>query len=422
MMTRFLAVVLGALFLTACQDNTGLTSEDVVTGQENDPVGPAAAIDDDLVAANTEFGFKLFGELATEYEGQNLFISAPSVAIALAMTYNGADGSTRGDMARALALEGIDLDEVNASYADLLTLLANPDSAVELSIANSLWARQGLPFKEEFLKRNEDFYRAEIAELDFHDAGAAQTINDWVNNKTKERIKTIVSPPIDPRTILFLINAIYFKGIWTDEFDETLTEDRSFNLLDGTSKDHPRMHQSGDYRYLQNDQFQAVRLPYGSKRISMYVFLPNRESSLEEFQRALTAANWSDWMAEFHMMEGDVALPRFRLEFETSLNDALHALGMGIAFDPDSANFSAMFPISNDANVYISNVKHKTFVEVNEQGTEAAAVTSVEVGITEFVPGPPQRFSMVVDRPFFFAIRDDLTGLVLFTGSIVEPM
>ncbi len=419
-MTRFSFVLLSLLFLAACQDNTGLTSEDNVNDPSEQP-GPAD-VSDDMFATSTRFGFKLYGQLVTEYEGQNLFVSTPSVAIALAMTYNGAEGTTKDAMARAMSLEGIDLDEVNASYADLLTLLANPDSAVELSIANSLWARQGLPFKDDFLQRNEDFYRAEIASLDFNDPNAARTINAWVNDKTKGKISAIVSPPINPETILFLINAIYFKGAWTYEFDETLTEDRTFHLLNGSSKGHPRMHQSGYYRYLHNDQFQAVRLPYGSKRMSMYVFLPSQESSLKEFQQSLTAENWWDWMSDFRSTEGDVALPRFRLEFETSLNDALHALGMGIAFDPDNADFSAMFPVSADANVYISNVKHKTFVEVNEQGTEAAAITSIEVGATEFMPEPPQRFSMIVDRPFFFAIRDDQTGIVLFMGSIVDPL
>jgi serpin B len=418
-----LAVFTCILALLSCQDNAGLTSKDDVNGQENTPVRPAGEINDSLVTANTAFGFKLFGELAQEYDGQNLFVSPPSVAIALAMTYNGAAGTTRDAMARTLELQGMDLDAVNSSYADLLTILANPDSAVELSIANSLWARQGLPFKDDFLQRNQDFYHAEVAALDFGDPDAAPTINGWVSDKTRGKIREIVDDPINSETILFLINAIYFKGIWTYEFADSLTEDRPFTLLDGSVKQNPTMHQSGDYRYLRGDGFQAVSLPYGTRRLSMYVFLPEEGSSLSEFQRSLTAENWREWMAEFRTTEGDIALPRFRLEYEASLVTALRALGMGVAFDPFSADFSEMFPVSAAANVFISNVKHKTFVEVNEQGTEAAAVTSVEVGVTAFEPGPPpQRFSMIVDRPFFFAIRDDRTGLTLFMGSIVEPL
>ncbi len=416
------AILLAALLLLACQDKAVPTSEGDMNTPTHDPVTPAD-VSTELVAANTAFGFKLFGELATEYDGQNLFVSPPSVAIALAMTYNGADGTTADAMVHTLALDGMSLDSVNASYADLMSLLINPDSAVELSIANSLWARKGLDFKKDFLQRNEEYYRAEVSALDFGNPDAAPTINRWVNDQTRGKISSIVDSPIDPSTILFLINAIYFKGTWTYAFNDTLTEDGTFHLLNGSTKQHPRMFQSGDYRYLENSQFQAVRLPYGSGRISMYVFLPSAKSSLREFEGSLTAENWFGWMSEFHTREGDVALPRFRLEFETSLNEALIALGMGPAFSPGGANFSAMFPISADANVYISQVKHKTFVEVNEQGTEAAAVTSVEMAVTALPPGePPQRFSMIVDRPFFFAIRDDETGTVLFMGSIVEPM
>lgn len=416
---RFIAIVSG-LAAFACQGDAGLRPEGDGNAPNNNTVQPAD-VNAELVAANTAFGFKLFNELATEYDGQNLFVSPPSVAIALAMTYNGAAGATADAMAHTLALDGMDVDSVNASYAELLALLSDPDSVVQLSIANSLWAREGLDFKQDFLQRNRDYYRAEVSALDFSDPGSATRINNWVNDQTRGKINGIVSPPIDPQTILFLINAIYFKGAWTVEFDKASTEDSPFHLLDGSIKKHPRMYRSGDYRYFQNSQFQAVRLPYGSGRISMYVFLPSAESNLREFEHLLTAENWSNWMSEFQTLGGDIALPRFRLEFETSLNEALIALGMAPAFSFGGADFSAMFPVSAGANVYISNVKHKTFVEVNEEGTEAAAVTSVEMGVTS--DGPPRnRFSMIVDRPFFFAIRDDRSGTVLFMGSIVEPL
>lgn len=419
-MSRFCVILLSSILWLACQENTGLASEESVGGKEQNQT-QAAGIDGGEFAATTAFGFRLFNELTLEYPGQNTFVSPPSVAIALAMTYNGAEQATAAAMKQALSLEDFDRDQINAMFTDLMALLEEPDSAVELSIANSLWARKGMPFKEDFLQRNEKHYRAKVSDLDFNSSQAADIINHWVDDQTRGKIDGIVTPPIDPTTILFLINAIYFKGAWTDEFDDALTEDQEFHLLDGSTKQHPRMHQSGDYRYLHTEQFQAVSLPYGNERLSMYVFLPSSDLSLREFQGTLTATNWSRWMSEFRMMEGDIGLPRFRLEFETSLNDALTALGMGVAFDSDNADFSAMFPVSADANVYISNVKHKTFVEVNEQGTEAAAVTSVEVRLAEAAPDPPQRFTMIVDRPFFFAIRDDRTGTVLFMGSIVEP-
>lgn len=419
-MRRFVLILSTAFCLLACQGNAGVSSEN--SGKGGNPTRPTEA-GGVQYAAITDFGFKLFNELVPAYDDQNLFISPASVAIALAMTYNGAAGATADAMTAGLSLDGMDRGEINTAFADLLTLLANPDSAVELSIANSLWARQGLPFKEDFLQRNTEYYRAEISALDFSSQDAAPTINKWVNDQTRGKISGIVDPPIDPSAILFLINAIYFKGEWTYAFNDTLTEDGAFYLLDGSAKQHPQMHQSGDYAYLENDQFQSVRLPYGkNERLAMYLFLPRAESSLKDLEGTLTADNWSAWMEEFRMMEGDIALPRFRLEFNATLNDALIALGMGTAFDPSAADFRDMFPTSASANVYISKVKHKTFVEVNEQGTEAAAVTSVEMALTEATPGPPQRFSMIVDRPFFFAIRDDQTGTVLFMGSIVEPM
>ena len=420
-MNRTIVILLSGILLLACQDNTGVTSEAIVGGPGQNTAQPAG-IDGGEFAATTEFGFRLFSELTSEYDGQNIFISPPSVAICLAMTYNGAQGSTAEAMKQALSLDELDQEQINATFADLLALLDNPDSAVELSIANSLWARKGLPFKEDFLQRNEEFYRAEVSSLDFNNPDAASIINRWVNDQTRGKITGIVDPPIDPSSILFLINAIYFKGTWTDVFDESLTQDQTFHLLDGSTIDHPLMKQSGDYRYLETDRFQAIRLPYGRWRLSMYVFLPSRESSLKEFQSTLTAANWSGWMRQFAMRDGSIVLPRFRIEFESTLNDALKALGMEIAFDPSGADFRGMFPVTDAAKVYISKVKHKTFVEVNEHGTEAAAVTSTDMAMTAMPPeDTPPPFHMVVDRPFFFAIRDGQTGTVLFMGSIVDP-
>jgi serpin B len=409
------------LALLGCQQDTGVTSQLPTDSPPDFSEHVAGTFDQPLVDANLLFSFKLFDGLTTADPGANVFISSPSVAIALTMACNGADNETRTAMTDALELEGLSMEDVNAAYESLIALLESPDSAVELSIANSLWAREGLPFKEEFLQVNAEYYDAEVTELNFNLPEAAPTINAWVSDNTRGKIREIVDDPIDPAIIMFLINAIYFKGPWTYEFADSLTEDRAFTLLDGSTKRHPLMHQSGMYDYLRGDGFQAVSLPYSKGRVSMYVFLPDRESSLAAFQIQLTAANWKDWMASFQETKGDIALPRFTIEYETSLVDALSQLGMGIAFSESEADFGRMFPISPAANVYISDVKHKTFVEVNEVGTEAAAVTSVEFGVTAF-PGPqPEYFTMTVDRPFFFAIRDNETGVLLFMGSIVDP-
>ncbi|MBD1998640.1 serpin family protein [Leptolyngbya sp. FACHB-541] len=367
-----------------------------------------------LVAANTRFGFKLFSQIL-EQNGQptNLMVSPTSVAIALTMTYNGASGTTQQAMAEALELEGMSLEEINQANAALELALENADPEVQLAIANSLWSREDTSFNPDFLQRNRDFYSAEVASLDFTNPSAIATINNWVSRNTQEKISEIIQD-IRPNAVLFLINATYFKGNWTTPFNAERTSDRPFTLLDSSQKQHPTMTQSGRYAYLENDQFQAVSLPYGeSKRLSMYVFLPRENSSLSAFQQSLTAENWETWMSQFGRQEGAISLPRFKLEYTTQLNDVLEALGMGVAFT-DQADFSGM----SDEPLSISQVQHKTFIEVNEEGTEAAAVTSVEI---QTLSAPTAPFQMTADRPFFYAIRDNQTETVLFMGTVVEP-
>lgn len=375
---------------------------------------PAAALDSRLVAANTRFAGKLFGELARRDPGKNIFISPASVAMALAMTYNGADGETKQAMAKTLALQGMNEEEVNRAYAALRTILENPDPKVRLTVANSLWARKETPFNKEFLEINKKYYGAQVSALDFDDPAAPARINAWVSKKTRGKIGNLVDK-IEKDDILFLINAVCFEGKWAVAFDPAKTIERPFTLGDGRQKRHPLMFQSGEFRYYRGDRFQAVSLPYGKGRISMYVFLPDPGSSLEEFYAGLNAAGWEKWRAGFSLRKGDLFLPRFKLEYEQTLNDALKALGMEVALDESRADFRKMCPVP--PIVWIDEVKHKTFVEVNEEGTKAAAATSVRIkqAVIE------DKFSLVVDRPFFFAICDDQTGTILFMGSVVDP-
>jgi serine protease inhibitor len=377
---------------------------------------PVEELDQRLVDANNGLGFNIYRQLAAQEPERNIFVSPSSIITALAMAYNGAEGETRAAMEETLLLQGMTMDEVNAAFADLLTILQNPDPNVELAVANSLWAREGISFNEDFINRSRDYYGAELTELNFDDPGSADTINHWVKENTRNKIDGIVEPPINPETILFLINAIYFKGEWSEPFDPELTSAATFNLPDGNSKEHPFMFQNDDFDYLETDLFQAVRLPYGkNERLGMYLFLPAAAVGLEEFQAGLNKADWNNWTGSFRSMEGDLSLPRFSFEYDVSLKKTLEALGMGIAFEEGTADFSGMRPTPPD--LFINEVKHKTFVEVNEEGTEAAAVTSVEVGTTAM----PETFSMVLDRPFFFVIADDMTGTILFMGSVLEP-
>jgi len=372
-------------------------------------------VDDDIVADAilpsdiTTFDFKLFGELIRrEGIGKNIFMSPISIAIALAMTCNGAQGETQKAMAEVLELTGIDLETVNQTNALLIKDLGNPDPKVQLDIANSLWVREGVKFKPDFIQRNEDFYGAKVTNLDFDDPGAPDIINNWVSEKTHGNIDKIIDK-IDDLSILFLINALYFKGTWTVEFDREKTYEGTFIRIDGSKKNIQMMNSKSDYMYYWDEKFEAISLPYGNGRVSMYIFLPNRDSSLREFYGSLNERNWRLWMSRFIETEVDIRLPKFSLEYEATLNDALIALGMGVAFAP-GADFRGM----SEDSPWIGEVKHKSFVEVNEEGTEAAAATVVEMKL-----GGP--WGMFVDRPFFCAIRDNKTGKILFMGSIVDP-
>ena len=368
-----------------------------------------------VTAANTRFSFKLFSEILKQnnsQNSQNIFISPTSVAIALAMTYNGAKGETQQAMAKTLELQGISLQEINSANAALIAAVQNADDKVQLNIANSLWAKQDINFNSDFLQTTEDFYKATVTNLDFSDPGAVNAINDWVRQSTNGKIDAIVQQ-INPDDVMFLINAIYFKGKWTKEFDPKQTTIGQFYLTTGEQKQHPLMSQSGKYSYYENKKFQAVSLPYGNDgRLSLYVFLPSDNSSLTAFYQDLNADNWEKWIAQFRNRQGSIRLPRFKINYDLTLNDALKALGMGAAFEP-KADFSGI-----GDNLALSEVKHKTFVEVNEEGTEAAATS---VGITLTSAPSEQPFQMNVDRPFFCAIRDNQTGTVLFMGSIVNP-
>ena len=361
-----------------------------------------------VASANTRFGFKLLHDLREREPGANIFISPLSISIALTMTYNGAVGETERAMADVLEIDALDLSTINNSNKALRNSLEDPDPKVQISIANSIWSRQGVEFNPEFLDRNRVFFGAEIASLDFNSPQAIAIINDWVNTNTNGKIEKIVKR-IDPLTMLFLINAIYFKGNWQDEFDKAMTRPGTFHLPNGSQKQVQMMRREGVYPYFRGERFEATSLPYGDGRLGMYIFLPNPDSNLNEFLGDLNAENWEGWISQFGNRRHDMMLPRFKLKYEVSLNDTLKALGMEIAFG-GGADFSGIGP-----SLFISDVRHKTFVEVNEEGTEAAAVT----GVTMLESVPP---AFRVDRPFFFAIYDAETETILFMGTVTEPM
>ena len=388
---------------------------DIFDQKEVEP--ETGTVDNRVVTANTKFGFNLFNAIRKTEQNKNIFISPFSVSVALAMTLNGASGETEQAMTNTLQLQGVDSESINMGYAGLRHALHTSDPKVILAIANSLWARQDVPFKQDFLQQNTRFFGAEVSTLDFTDPNTLTTINQWVNTNTNGKIPKILDE-INSDAVLFLINAIYFKGSWQTEFDPAHTRDGTFYLATGAEKQVPMMTRNGDYAFYENYEakFQAISLPYGNGRMSMYIFLPYRESDINTFLDSLNTENWENWVSQLREQELFLSMPKFKLEYEKTLNNPLHALGMGIAFAPGRADFSRMADLEGlGKNLYIGEVLHKAVVEVNEEGTEAAAVTSIGVRATSL---PPQ---FIVDRPFFFAIRDNETKTALFMGTVMDP-
>lgn len=409
-----LASVLPAL-LAGCTAETPKPMTPQITLEDVKQSTARLRASDGLVQADNRFGFDLFKGVHALDPSQNLLTSPTSIAIALTMTYNGARGDTRTAMAKTLGLTGMADRAVNTGNKDLRTVLLGADPKVSLDIANSLWIRQGFDIEEPFLDLNRAFFDAKITNLDFGSPNAAQTINDWVSTATRTRIPKIVDE-VRRDSVMFLINAVYFKGSWLEPFEKEATQDADFYAPTGkvTSK---MMSQWGENRYAKGDGFQMVRLPYGDGRLGMTILLPDRRDGLTELIAKLDAPTWAAWTSKLRSKSGRVRIPRWRSEYDVVLNDTLGALGMGIAFDPSKADFTGMHA---GGEMYIGQVRHKTFVEVNEEGTEAAAVTSVEMRATS-APAPEEPFDFLADHPFLYTIDDSATGAILFVGVLNSP-
>lgn len=402
MVARVLPAMAAGMLVVACSDTTTA------------PDAPPRALTKDesavVTKANT-FGLGLFARMSADAPRANVIISPFSVSMALGMTLNGAAGETRTAMQSTLGFAGMSDSAVNASYRGIIDLMRTLDAKVRFDIANSIWTRQGFPVLEAFLETNRRAFDAECAELDFDSPSAVAAINNWVKTKTNGKIPTILDDPIASDIVMYLVNAIYFKGTWTTQFKPEDTRQATFNGMAGT-KTIPLMSRGGTMRYREDDRVQVVDLPYGNGRYSMTVLLPKQGVSVDEVAAGLTPAVWNGYTSSLADTEMDLWLPKFTLEYKEILNAALKALGMGVAFG-DQADFSRM---SEAARLAISRVIHKTFIDVNEEGTEAAAVTAVEMRNTSV----GDRVAMRVDRPFVLAIREHHTGAVLFIGKITD--
>ena len=372
----------------------------------------------ELVSANTVFAFDLLNEVAKSQPGRNIFISPLSVSSVLQMVNNGAEGETRNEMMQTLGTARLPVSSLNAAFKELAQQFSGRSDVI-LNLASGLWYQEGFHMKSAFIDDNRKFFQAGLAGVDFETPQSAQEINAWADHQTKGKIKEVVSFPFPPLTRLILANAIYFKGTWTTPFKKNLTKPHEFHMDGGQSKQTPMMTQDGKFIYQENEGFQAIKLPYKGG-LQMELYLPRANSTPQDMTGNFAGASvWHDKVQTgFSWREGKVTLPKFKVEYEVKLNQPLMALGMKSAFESGVANFSG---IANEP-LYIGLVKQKSYVDVNEEGTEAAAVTVVGVRAAGIMMPPPNRFTMTLDRSFFFVISDTETGSILFMGIVNDPV
>jgi serpin B len=376
--------------------------------------GVHGAVEPDAVArAYNRFGFELLAQARQKAAGMNVFLSPAGLAFALSMVQNGAKGETLQQMAATLQVKDIAQVDLNTANKALLDRLTSLDPKLKLEIANGLWTDKNAVIEPEFAAVNKSAFNAEVFSADFKDPAFVKTINDWVSDHTDGKIPQMMQGPLDPMLRLIVLDAIYFKGAWLDPFDRGRTRDLPFTLAGGLAVQHPRMVRSGEFSYCEDDAFQAVELPYAGGEVSMDVFLP--KGSLDEFLRTFTAENFEQWTGRMESRRGTLELPRFKLQNEYDLKGVLAAMGMPLAFTRQ-ANFSGI----SQERLYISWVKQKTYVDVNEEGTVAAAATGIGARAS-MVRREPPAFRMVVDHSFLVVLRERKSGLILFLGAISDP-
>jgi serine protease inhibitor len=368
-----------------------------------------------IIAVDNQFGFEIFQKVnASPGEPKNAMISPMSISLALAMVYNGTNGGTKKQMEDMLHKSGLTPDDINQSYKDLVSALVSHDPKVELAISNAIFYRNSFSVKTDFISTNQDYYNAEVSGLDFSKTTETlNKINGWVNTNTKGKIEKILEK-VNPEDIMYLLNAIYFNGEWQYRFDPKETIDMPFTKEDNQVVQVPTMTIENPYKLYSNENFQMLEMPYGSGKYSMLIFLPASGKNTNDVISLLNSDNMTNWLSKMSEQKKKVFLPKFEFKFEDSLVDELKTLGMTDAFNDAKANLSG---ISDAAKLVISEVMHKTYIKVDERGTEAAAVTGITVGLTSI--GPDTSFR--ADHPFVFAIREKDTNAILFIGKVMNP-
>ena len=406
-MKQIISILLTVVLFSACKT----ISEPVISiPQDAKPLAMRVGLEKRIDQDN-DFAFDLLKQSLQTSGESNVFISPLSVSIALGMTWNGANGNTRTEMGTALKMDGMSSTDINEYYKTMQTTLPGMDPTTKLNIANSLWYKEGYPLKADFLKLNTDYFNAEVRSLDFEKAWAVDTINNWCARKTNQLIPKVLNE-ISRDAAAFLINAVYFKGIWRKKFDKKNTEEALFTDEKGQQLKVNMMYQKDTFAYSADATAQYLDMPYGNKAFNMTVILPNEGKTTADVLNNLTAESWNNRISSLKTREVEVFYPRFKQECKFELKDALQNMGMKQAFT-DFADFSNM----TDQRVKISFVKHDTYVEVTEEGTEAAAVTVVGIEFTS-IQEPPVTPVFRVNKPFVFVIREKSTGVILFIGKM----
>jgi serpin B len=370
-----------------------------------------------LISADNDFGLELFQQIRDESTEENIMISPLSISVAFAMAYNGADGNTKTEMEKAMKLNGLTPEQINNSYKMLINALQSLDKDVVFELANAIYYANEFQVKTDFLNINKNIYNAEVEKLDFASSGAVETINNWVAEKTHDKITKIIEK-LNPLDRMVLLNAVYFNGIWKNKFTEKGTHNLPFTKTDGNTIEVAMMNKEESLDYATNSLFSAIKMPYGEGQYNMIVMLPVSENNSQDIINSLSTENWNKWKSDFKTTDHVViTMPRFKFEFKTGLEKVLTKMGMEKAFQPGIADFSKI----SDEDLYISSALHKSYIDVNENGTEAAAVTSITFSTTSAGNEPPKTY-FTVNKPFVFAITEKDTEAILFIGEVKHPV
>jgi len=383
-----------------------------------------------VIDAQNAFGAAFFEEIGARVEGGNFALSPVSMHTVWSMLYNGAEAETAAQIHEVFALGGLDVDALNDGYAELLGALDAQDPGATLAMANSIWIADWFEGYVEpaFIDANATHYGALVDTLDFTSPDAADVMNAWVRDHTGGRIDDLVGSPIDPLVVMYLINAVFFESPWSYRFEPGDTIEAPFLAGDGGETTVQMMRASFCLPFYQDADIQLVQLPYGNGIYAMSVILPREGVELADVVDSLEGESLTDWTESAFIADVSLGLPRFELEFDAiggqsaELIEAFKAMGVHSAFGEDGWPVPDLTGISDDWPLYVSDVKHKTFVQVTEEGTEAAAASLIEVStvVDGDADGPPH-YDFTVDRPFLFAIHDRCSGSVLFLGQVTDP-